>query len=303
MRVAETKDVVLTSSTVAGSTESEYSSGSTYNSGNKVKVSFDSDGVTARTPVHEYESLTDTNTGNYPPDSPTQWSDLGASNRWKMFDPFLNTETESASNIVVELGSNRTDMVGLLNVTGSAVVFELWRGGVLIKSETVDLRILDSGPGWYSWLYGTYEYKTKAFWTYPKYTDATLKVTIQTLAGEAKCGALHYGTQVSFGTMRYGATVGIDDYSYFDVDTSGRISLAPGNYADRAEFEMWLRNQDIDVFKRKMTSLRGKLSLYDLNNPGSDYDSFRIYGIAGPCDVVLPGKLRSKVNVEIKGAT
>jgi len=45
-----------------------------------------------RTPHEIYKSLADTNAGNYPPDNAAKWSLIGATNRWKMFDGFVNTQ-------------------------------------------------------------------------------------------------------------------------------------------------------------------------------------------------------------------
>ena len=64
MRMAPTRTISLTSSSVAASPFDEYSSGNTYALDAQVKVSFESNGTTARTPVVEYKSLANSNVGN-----------------------------------------------------------------------------------------------------------------------------------------------------------------------------------------------------------------------------------------------
>lgn len=121
MKIVSLADITLDSSDVAASSYNEYASGTTYADGDNVKVSFESDGTTPRTPVEEYESLTGSNTGNYPPDSPTEWSLIGASNRWKMFDSYTNTQTENTTSIEVEIDSSSSNAVGLFNLVAKEV--------------------------------------------------------------------------------------------------------------------------------------------------------------------------------------
>jgi hypothetical protein len=303
MKVAKKIDIILESSTVTASTKDEYASGTTYATDDKVKVSFKSDGITALTPVVEYESLEDANTGNYPPDNPTKWGEIGTSNRWAMFDDFiLNSATTDTTDITVAVTSNRSNMVGLFGLVGLQVEFELVSDSVVIDTETIDLKTL-SASSWYSWLYDTYEYKTKAFWEYTKYPDATLTVTIKATGGEAACGEMMLGNSVFLGNTQYGAKVGINDYSIIDTDSLGRVYLNQGNYADRAEIDMWLENTAVDTVRRKLAELRGTLSLWDLNNENSDYDSLRILGYFRNFDITIPGPSISYCSIEIGGAT
>jgi len=302
MKAAKKIDIILESSTVAASTEDEYASGTTYVTDDKVKVSFESDGITALTPVVEYESLEDANTGNYPPDNPTKWGEIGTSNRWAMFDEYINSVTTAAIDIEVDVTSNRANQVGLFGLVGSAVTFTLTNGATVVDTETVNLRSLPES-GWYSWLFDVYEYKTKAFWDFPKYPSATLTVEITATGGEAACGEMVLGNAVFLGNTQYDAKVGIDDYSIIDTDSLDRVYLKQGNYADRAEIDMWIENTTIDNVRRKLAELRGTLSLWDLNNEGSDYDSLRILGYFRNFDITIPGPSISYCSIEIGGAT
>jgi hypothetical protein len=305
MRVARQAPITLESSSVAASTldEFDYTGSTTYNTGDEVKVSYESNGTTEKTPVIEYEAIADGITTEYPPDNPTKWSETGTSNRWAMFDDFiLNSVTTDTTDITVAVTSNRSNMVGLFGLVGSQVEFELARNSVVIDTETIDLRTLPAS-GWYSWLFDVYEYKTKAFWKYTKYPNATLTVTITATGGEATCAEMVLGNSVFLGNTQYGAKVGIDDYSIIDIDSLDRVYLNQGNYADRAEIDMWLENTAVDTVRRKLAELRGTLSLWDLNNENSDYDSLRILGYFRNFDITIPGPSISYCSIEIGGAT
>jgi hypothetical protein len=138
MRLAKLTTIdedILLSSTIAASTESEYDSGTTYATGDVVKVSYESDGTTPLAPVYKYESLADSNTGNYPPDNPTQWSEIGATNRWSMFDDYVNTQSEDTEEVEIELDSSNQNIVGLFRMQAQEVTF----------TQIVDKELLTDG--------------------------------------------------------------------------------------------------------------------------------------------------------------
>ena len=101
MRLVKLKDIELLYSNVSENLYSEWDSSTTYNTGDRVYVTKESDGTTERTPHEIYESLADNNTGNYPPDNPDKWGFISATNRWKMFDQYVNTQTENDTTMLL----------------------------------------------------------------------------------------------------------------------------------------------------------------------------------------------------------
>jgi len=303
MKIIVLDDITLTSSTVSGSTYNEYAGATTYAVGNTVKVSFESDGTTPLFPVKEYQSLAGSNTGNYPPDDTTNWMEIGAENRCKMFDDYTNTQTEDADDITVVLDANGFDAVGIFGIYGSDVTLKLIRAAATVKEETFDLRTLIPAAGWYSWLYNSYEYGiSQILWEFPRYVSgATLEITITTRSSAAKCGMVVLGNAKTLGITQYDAKVGIDDYSTKETDLLGRTYLNQGAYAKRADITMWLENTTIDYVARQLAGVRGIASVLDLNNPGISYQSMVIYGYVGNFDIMIPGQIRSKCNLEAKG--
>lgn len=303
MRVASTKTISLISSSVTASAldEFDYTGSTTYNTDDEVRVSFESDGTTALTPVVEYTALADTIT-SYPPDNPTEWTEKGTSNRWSMFDGYINSTTTDTADIDVVVGSARSDLVGLFGLVGSSVTLTLTRSGSTIKTETISLKTL-TAVSYYSWLFDEYEYKDRVYWEYPKYSDASLSVSIATVGGTATCGELVLGAKIFLGQTKPGVGVGIEDYSVYATDSLGRTYLNPGDYADRASIEFWLYNDTVDTVRRKLADVRGTMSLWDLNNINSDYDSLRIYGFFEAFDIIIPGPSISKCALTIRGTT
>jgi hypothetical protein len=109
-------DALFVSSTLPETDHAEWASGDTYSIGNQVIVT---------TPdIHEvYESLTDNNTDNYPPSDTTNWLKVSATNRWKVFDKTLGSQTEGTivADLLDEDCSNITDWTDGDNPTSAAV--------------------------------------------------------------------------------------------------------------------------------------------------------------------------------------
>jgi len=111
------------------------------------------------------------------------------------------------------------------------------------------------------------------------------------------------GSQITLGQTQYDASVGIQDYSVYSTDSLGRTYLNQRDYADRAEVGLWITNSMVDIVRRKLAEVSGVMSLWDLNNAGSDYDSLRIYGFFESFDIINPGPSISKCLLTIRGTT
>jgi hypothetical protein len=156
MKVATLKDVSLVSSDVSESLYSEYDySGSTsYNSTDRVYVSYESDGVTERTPHKIYEATATTTT--YPPENPANWSDLGATNRWKMFDGSPTSQTIATdTDIIVEIDSSDSNVIGVLNLDATSIEIAQISNTELLIDGDCSTDSFIKGVGW---TYGALEY-------------------------------------------------------------------------------------------------------------------------------------------------
>lgn len=303
MKIYKLRDLTLVSSNVAGSTYDEYDPATAYAIGNNVKVSFESDGVTPIFPVLEFESLDGPTTGVYPPNDAAKWEPLGAENKGKMFDDYLNTQTQNSDDIEVTLNANGADAIGFFGIYGTKVTLKLIRSAVTIKEETIDLRTLIPESGWYAWYFNQYEYGiSQVIWEFPRYiSGATLEITITARSGTAACGIMALGNVRSLAITQYGAKIGIADYSKKDTNDFGFTYLYQGEYADTADISMRLPNTQIDFVKCQLADIRGAPAIFDCNNPGISYQSFMIYGYGENFDIIVPGPIRSTCNLEIQG--
>jgi hypothetical protein len=190
-----------------------------------------------------YQSLVNSNTGNQPDISPTQWVLIGPDNTHAMFDDQTSTATTSTSPLTVVLDTGLCNSLGLLGLVGSQVVVTVRddTGGNTVYSRTISLDgtfIYD----WYQYFFEPYVQIGEVVLTdLPPYLTAELTVSL-TGTGTIQIGTLTWGTQYDLGDATYGAGLGIIDYSKKETDEFGvttfvrrEFQQAPHRQADPAQ--------------------------------------------------------------------
>jgi len=301
MKIVNLKNITLISSTIpedqyngAATPDGEWTPG-TYADGDVVYY-------TGTTPHKVYQSISASNTAT-PGEDVTKWTDLGATDRWLLFDAYMNTQTSNATSFTVVVDAADCDYVGVFNCDATSITFALSDDGVVKKSETISLEA--SFPKDYDeWFFWPSDYKRRAAWEYPQYSSATtqLSVTVSSATGDAKCGVLAIGKAYMLGMTEFGAEVGFNDYSYkYENDTTGAVELIPGNYKDTGSLKMWADNDKIDSIKRRLVENRGKAAIYDFNNNGVNFEALVFYGIVGKVRTSIDYQYRSRISFTMEG--
>jgi hypothetical protein len=269
VRPAAITDSVLVSSNVPETDHAAYNAATTYALGDKVIVAAE----------HRiYESLQSANTGNTPSTSPTWWLDLGATNRWRMFDSRINAVTSQTGSIEVSLQvADRINALSLLNLSATSVQVEMTDAVDGLVYDRTFSTISDSGiTDWYAWFFEPIAPITELVVTdLPNYYGATITVTITAASGFASIGELIVGSYRELGDTQYGVQLGIQDYSIKSIDAWGEYSIVERAYRKTALFEIWLPNGGIGEAQRLLAEYRATPVLYI----GSDeYNSTAILG-------------------------
>lgn len=286
MRLIYPKDLTLDSSTIAVGSDgySEWSSGTTYASGNHVMV-------TTTTPHKIYESLQSSNTNHAPASSPTYWQDQGGTNRWKMFDEFLDTQSSAATSIVVEIDCSNCDRIMLFNLEAKQIDLELTDNGAtpdaVVFTESYDLSISTG-------------YKLSIIEWIPIIADGTLKITIGNAGGTAKCGYCRAGLSTYIGATKYGIKPGIVDYSIKDTDGFGYTYLSQGAWAKKIESDVIIPYENTDSVVEDLISARSIITGVEFNEE-TDYECIRAIGFIRDWKLPISNKVKNILSVEFQG--
>ena len=280
MRITPPISTTLNVTNVAASAYSEWLTGTGYSIGNNVLVSFESDGTTPRTPHEEYEALT-AGSGKYPPDNPTDWLKLGATNQYKMLDDRTSSQTTRTDNIAVTLGNiNKCDTIGLFNLDAQEVRIVVKDSTpTTIYDETHSLISLGSAS-WSEYFFSDIVYRDALILTIPAlYLNMTIELTITAGAGvDAKCGHAAVGKYIYLGCTEYGAETGIQDYSVKQTDDFGETYLLERTYAKLISAQVFVEPGAYDGVNDVLVTNRAVPCIYDFNNDTTNLASFSVFG-------------------------
>ncbi|OQW74867.1 MAG: hypothetical protein BVN35_09640 [Proteobacteria bacterium ST_bin11] len=289
-------DAALSASNIPETDHTAWAVGTTYGLGARVRV------VGAN--VHKvYESLQAGNVGRTPATSPTWWLDVGATNRWKMFDEAINSQSVNPNTIDLTFATtDRIDTVALLNVAGLSVriiMTDAIDGVVYDKTTTL---ISDSGvTDWYSYFYEPIARKTDfVALDLPPYYSATVRVIVSDPGYNVAIGALLLGFKKVLGGTQYGAKVGIQDYSVKKRDDFGNYTILERAYNNNASFTFWVVAGNVDYFKAMLASYRATAILYVGTE---EYSSSVIYGFYKDFSVTIAYPTESLCTLELEGLT
>jgi hypothetical protein len=286
-------EAMLTDTSVAETDHTEWSSSTAYVAGNK---------VIRTTGVHRrYESLT-SNTNKAPESNPTDWLDLGPTNRWSMFDQKVGTVTTATTSMTFELTPGQVvTSIALLEVEARTITVTVEDAvdGVVYSKE-IDMEMDLLGADWWHWFFDPFTRRTSCILTdLPNYHAPVITVEIEGATAEAvECGALVIGTLQTFAdAVLWGASVGITDYSRKTTDDFGNIEIVERSYAKRASWQFQLPRTRVDYLQRVLAELRAVPAVYI----GGDYDATAIYGFFKEFSISITYPTHSECSIELEG--
>lgn len=239
----------LTSTTCAEphATETAYNAGTTYAIGNEVVVAADH---------RTYKSLQAGNVGHAPISSPTWWLDVGATNRYRMFDLLRNTQTEQASPLTVVITPGvRCNSIALLGLVGDSVTVSITSGGSTVYTFTQNLstrEVLD----WYDYFFLPFStMPSVVLFDLPPYTNAIITVAITRASGNVKCGGLVLGSYVYIGDVQYDAESDALNFSTVDRSTFGDSVLIPRRTVPKTNQTILCKKDRVDKVRDLRTAM------------------------------------------------
>jgi len=272
--------------------------GTTYAAGDRVIL----------TSTHRiYESLLSGNTGNDPTlvSSPTFWIEVAPTNRWAVFDTSVSTQTRQANNITYRLIPGQAiNTVAVLNVNSASqltvrMISPATGSPGIVYERVVDLTGLPLTPDWWAWFYGQKSVPSQSILLdLPSYTDC--EIEIELLGGsDLAVGKILIGQQQNFGLgIKYGARVGIQDYSRKETNEFGDTVLVQRAFAKRANFDLFLNNAEVDSFQNALSTIRATPVLWI---GSTAFESTTLFGFYKNFDILISYTNHSDCELEIEG--
>lgn len=263
-------------------------------------------GDIARVTSSLYRSVQNGNTGHDPAsDADAEWwIRIGPSNRWRMFDEAVGTQTTNPDSIEVELApSGFVDSFALLNLSAATaqVTFRIGEEDPYFD-ETYLLIDNSAVVDWWTWLFEPIKRQTDLAVTgLPPYFGPTVEVTLSAPDATAACGALIIGQSKQIGSTALGARLGIDDFSRKETDPDfGVTTLLKRGFRRRGDYTVLIENGALDGIYATLSELRATPLIWI---PSDAYGATLIYGWYREAQTEIAYPNHSLVSLSLEGLT
>lgn len=242
---------------------------------------------------------------NVPPDGaptdPATWLDLGATNRWKMFDDKIGTSTKNPESISVTVAPGRAvDALAFFGVDAGAILVRVTDPyqGIVFESRVSPVSTDDIND-WYGYFFSPVELNEDfVVLDVPAGSYGSIEIVISKPGGIASVGALILGKTAYIGDALYGASVGITDYSRKERDDFGNFTVVERGYSKRAEFDLMVETARLGAVQRTLTKYRAKPLVWIGE---ATYQSTILYGYYRDFNLVISGPTVSDCSISVEG--
>ena len=289
----ETTDAILTDSNILENEYPLWVSGTTYSIDDKVIYQ------------HRIYNRVIAGGGALTPDLDlTNWLDLGATNKYRMFDNIISSVSSRVGGIQFTLTPNQVvNGIALLNVNASTVRVVMTDpvDGV-VYDKTKELRSSGEVTDYFSYFFAPLvnlsDLNTAVFLDLPSKPTATITVYINSGAGLVEVGEVIYGIQSMIGRTNYGTSIGIKSYSRKDVDEFGKVTVVKRKNSKYCEYDVDIDNTNLGYVQRLFQDIDSVPCVF-IGNP--DMEELIVYGFYSDFKSTISFPTVSKCTLRVEG--
>lgn len=289
-------DAMLISSTVSETDYTAWNAATAYALGDRC--------IRTATGTHKiYERAVPGTTATAPESDTTNWIEVGATNRWKMFDQAVGSVTSVATPLTVVLAPGLVQSLALLDITASTVRVSMLDApaGTTVFDQTYAM--IDDVPiaDWYEYYFGELALQTEFLIIddLPPYSAGRITVTLNAPT-TAECGTLVVGRPIEIGVTTLGAGVGIIDYSRKETDAYGVTSVLERAYAKRVDVPVWCATNRLDYIVRQLADVRAIPCVWIASD---NHDALVVYGFFKDWNIDIRYQDDCEARLTIEGLT
>ena len=289
----ETTDAILTDSNILENEHPLWVSGTTYSIDDKVIYQ------------HRIYNRVIAGGGALTPDLDlTNWLDLGATNKYRMFDNIISSVSSRTGGIQFTLTPDQVvNGIALLNVNASTVRVVMTDPveGV-VYDKTKELRSSGEVTDYFSYFFAPLvsltDLNTAIFLDLPTRPTATITVYISSGAALVEVGEVVYGIQSVIGRTNYGTSIGIKSYSRKDIDEFGKVTVVKRKNSKYCEYDVDIDNTNL-VFVQRLFQDIDSVPCVFIGNP--DMEELIVYGFYSDFKSTISFPTVSKCTLRVEG--
>lgn len=199
-----------------------------------------------------------------------KWLDLGANNRWRMFDKRAGTKwvigkkTTNLDHITVVIDPNQAvNSVALFGLVATSIRVRMIDPveGVVYDETTPTSD--SGGVTWYDYFFKPVKkMQTVVITDMPTYGTANVEITITNSGGTAEVNQVVIGVLETIGVTEYGTSFGTRSFSTTVEDDFGNITIISRGFKRVVEYDIAIDTWDIDRVMFMLEELRDIPAVY-----------------------------------------
>ena len=238
--------------------------------------------------------------GNTPSATSVKWTRIGATNRFKAFDGFLQDTAQLSGGIpfVLEFADLVTS-IAILRASGtSAVVTMTDATEGEVYNETFPLLDDSAIVDWWEYFFAPIvQSDTVLIEGLPPYAGAEIAITMT--GGDVSVGQIVAGAQLTFGVVIPGSSVGLEDYSVKERDDFNRFIVVERPYSDTGNFVVKIPILQAGYVRRQLALRRALPTLFYMSD-GAPY-GLVAYGFFKDAEILHSTTVISEMAIEVEG--
>lgn len=227
--------------------------------------------VISTTTHRVYRSVIDGNTSNPETDDGTNWVDIRATNRWRMFDKTIGSQS-TGNDVAITLDPSTVfNTVAGLNITGAESINVTVTDPLDGEIYNKDIDMVDNGAvtDYYAYFFEPIvAIKEFALFDLPPYPNAEIGITI-TGTGVG-VGEILTGRQVVLGVTQYGTSWKPSQFGLRERDDFGNYTVNIIATTDIMDYNVKILKSDFAFVRSVLTSLGSDPTLWSATTEGGD---------------------------------
>ncbi|MEH6434280.1 hypothetical protein [Massilia sp. DD77] len=243
---------------------------------------------------------------DYPENNSTgesrKWIFVRPTNLYAAFDSAKRTASVANGEVLswTLTPGVRVDSLSLFGVLASAVRVRVTVAGVIKYDRTQSLRLRNC-RSWSEWFTKPIAFRSDVSFTdLPMYRDAIIEIIVSWPGNIPQVGEIQIGRYDYLGAVKWEPSIRTVDYSENEPDQWGTIEFRPGESVRVVEYDLFIRNEDVDEVVRLLTKAKSAPRAW-LGSP--KFGALNLFGFAQDFQLVVRSPAGSFVNLQIRELT
>lgn len=246
-----------------------------------------------------------------PENDPTNWVDVGPTDRWAPFDRYTNTRASTVTSMTYVLNPGYVNALALYGLVGAqySITIKDAPAGATIYSRTGYLT--QDPQGWYEYLFVAQPAVDKlVLHNLPIRPEAEITTTI-TAATDQPVGigmivvgdfVPLVGDTAEWGGVQYGASAEPVTYSYINTDEFGTTTIVRRHAATNMRCTVMLPRMFADAALQRLQSVLDQ-PVACIATTSKGYDGLNVFGLISSSPVSYDSFNIASIDINVKGLT